>query len=244
MWMDDSEPTNTKLYVFDGTQDVLIGAFDLNTGESVNTGGTFVEEQPPTAPYKAVWFESDTGRTFIRYKNPDDSQTWVEAAGGGGGGVPKGIISMWSGTIATIPSGWYLCDGSNNTPDLRDRFILGAGGATAPLISGGYADTTLPSHNHGGGTFSGNATGTTSTDAGHTHGQALWVANGNPGSYPVGFRDVHENITGSHRTTTDGAHSHTFSVAISGGVNISLEGTSPVGKNIPPFFSLAYIMKG
>lgn len=37
-----------------------------------------------------------------------------------------GMIVMWSGTIATIPSGWALCDGTNGTPDLRDRFIVGA----------------------------------------------------------------------------------------------------------------------
>jgi len=40
--------------------------------------------------------------------------------------VPKGIISLWSGSIATIPPGWALCDGNNGTPDLRDKFIVGA----------------------------------------------------------------------------------------------------------------------
>merc|ERR1719362_2207293 len=42
--------------------------------------------------------------------------------------VPTGTIVMWSGSIQNIPNGWKLCDGSNNTPDLRDRFILGGGG--------------------------------------------------------------------------------------------------------------------
>lgn len=42
------------------------------------------------------------------------------------GGVPSGCILMWSGTIATIPTGWYLCNGSNGTPDLRNRFIVAA----------------------------------------------------------------------------------------------------------------------
>ncbi len=40
--------------------------------------------------------------------------------------VPKGVIVMWSGRIADIPPGWALCDGTNGTPDLRDRFIVGA----------------------------------------------------------------------------------------------------------------------
>ncbi len=44
------------------------------------------------------------------------------------GGVPSGVIVMWSGAIGSIPSGWALCDGANGTPDLRTRFVLGAGG--------------------------------------------------------------------------------------------------------------------
>jgi microcystin-dependent protein len=53
----------------------------------------------------------------------------------GSGGIPKGGIIMWSGSIATIPEGWALCDGQDKTasdgiivktPDLRDRFIVGA----------------------------------------------------------------------------------------------------------------------
>ena len=41
-------------------------------------------------------------------------------------GIPTGVIVMWSGSVATIPSGFVLCDGNNSTPDLRDRFIVGA----------------------------------------------------------------------------------------------------------------------
>ena len=44
--------------------------------------------------------------------------------------VPSGGIIMWSGLIADIPPGWVLCDGTNSTPDLRDRFIIGAPAAT------------------------------------------------------------------------------------------------------------------
>ncbi|MBT3678547.1 MAG: hypothetical protein HOG43_07160 [Flavobacteriales bacterium] len=45
------------------------------------------------------------------------------AWGGGGGGVPPGVICMWSGD--GVPEGWWLCDGENSTPDLRGRFIMG-----------------------------------------------------------------------------------------------------------------------
>jgi len=64
----------------------------------------------------------------------------------------KGIITLWSGAIVDIPYGWRLCDGNNGTPDLRDKFIVGAGSAYAPGAAGGSS-----SHNH------------TFTTDGHTH---------------------------------------------------------------------------
>lgn len=77
-------------------------------------------------------------------------------------GIPVGIICLWSGTAGAIPTNWALCDGTNSTPDLRDRFIVGAGSTYANDASGN---------------------GTTSTGAGtaHTHtatvaGTALTIA--------------------------------------------------------------------
>ena len=69
--------------------------------------------------------------------------------------LPSGVIILWSGAIVDIPAGWVICDGNNGTPDLRDRFIEGAGGARAPRATGGN-----PLHNH---TFTGD---------GHTHSLA------------------------------------------------------------------------
>ncbi|MFC1767887.1 hypothetical protein ACFLZ2_05005 [Candidatus Margulisiibacteriota bacterium] len=67
--------------------------------------------------------------------------------------VPSGVIVMWSGLIASIPSGWALCDGTNGTPNLRDRFIVGAGTSYAVNTQGGSNTHTLsvaemPSHTH------------------------------------------------------------------------------------------------
>jgi len=59
----------------------------------------------------------------------------------------KGIIVLWSGSIATIPNGWQLCDGTNGTPDLKSKFILGAGAGVAPGLTGG-----LSTHSHTGDT--------------------------------------------------------------------------------------------
>lgn len=71
----------------------------------------------------------------------------------GGGGVPKGIVCAWSGTQSDIPDGWALCDGNNGTPDLRGRFVLGAGGGYDVNAKGGEENHVLtveemPSHKH------------------------------------------------------------------------------------------------
>jgi len=63
--------------------------------------------------------------------------------------VPKGAIIMWSGSQATIPTGWGICDGTNGTPDLRDKFVVGAGNTYSPLATGGSATTGMAgSHTH------------------------------------------------------------------------------------------------
>lgn len=65
--------------------------------------------------------------------------------------MPSGLICMWSGT--TIPTGWLLCDGTNGTPDLRDRFIVGSGSGYNIGDTGGSDSVTLtvnqiPAHSH------------------------------------------------------------------------------------------------
>lgn len=64
-----------------------------------------------------------------------------------------GIIVMWSGAANAIPTGWALCDGTNGTPDLRGRFVVGAGDAYTVGDTGGEAAVTLttsqiPAHTH------------------------------------------------------------------------------------------------
>ncbi len=54
----------------------------------------------------------------------------------------KGMIITWYGSLASIPSGWVLCDGDNGTPNLHQKFILGAGFITAPGTTGGAATHT------------------------------------------------------------------------------------------------------
>ena len=67
--------------------------------------------------------------------------------------VPKGAIIIWSGSVNNIPSGWVLCDGTNGTPNLTDRFVLGAGSNYSVGSTGGEKEHTLtieemPGHSH------------------------------------------------------------------------------------------------
>ena len=81
----------------------------------------------------------------------------------------SGMIILWSGAANNIPSGFVLCDGNNSTPNLTDRFVVGAGAAYGVGASGGSSSVTisqsqLPSHNH-----SLSASGTTNSAGSHYH---------------------------------------------------------------------------
>lgn len=67
--------------------------------------------------------------------------------------LPPGVIVLWSGAANAIPSGWALCNGQNGTPDLRNRFVVGAGSTYSVGAKGGEAThklkvSEMPSHTH------------------------------------------------------------------------------------------------
>ena len=156
-----------------------------------------------------------------------------------------GMIILWSGSIASIPAGFALCDGTNGTPDLRDRFIVGAGSTYAVDATGGSADATLPTHTH---TFS----GTTSTIGAHNHNSinnnisqgAIEPGDFTNKSRAVGVSGGDYSLNGDTSLAPDrgltsdaGAHTHTYS-----GTTDST-GNSGTNANLPPYYALAYIMK-
>ena len=150
--------------------------------------------------------------------------------------VPSGIIVMWSGS--SIPSGWHLCDGTNNTPDLRDRFIVGSGNQYSTGDTGGAESVTLqtahlPAHTH---TFS------SSTDLAGSHTHSYLSAN-NYSGYPDGWSDTNNSVgywrQGTRNLTTTSASDHTHS--FSGTTNST--GSDTAHENRPPYYALAFIMK-
>lgn len=66
--------------------------------------------------------------------------------------IPSGLIAIWSGAIVDIPDGWVICDGNLGTPNLKDKFIVGADNTYAVGATGGSAlhthDFTTDGHNH------------------------------------------------------------------------------------------------
>ena len=158
-----------------------------------------------------------------------------------GNAFVAGMIMMWSGTIATIPSGWLLCNGSSGTPDLRNRFIIGAhsddAGAAKTTVTGsatqtgGSKDAIVVSHTH-------TATSTV-TDPQHNHTpQTLGSAQAGSdnGGAPVDASTGY----GTGRTSSVTSSSST---GITVATSISTEGSSGTNANLVPYYALAFIMK-
>jgi hypothetical protein len=135
--------------------------------------------------------------------------------------VPAGMIMIWSGSVGSIPSGWVLCNGSNSTPDLRDKFVIGAGNSYAVNGTGGSANAVVVSHTHTA----------TVTDPGHLHTylentQAEYIGTGN----------LQQNVFNDQTRNTS-----TASTGIT--VANSTEGVSGNNANLPPYYALCYIQK-
>ena len=139
--------------------------------------------------------------------------------------IPAGMISLWYGSIGSVPTGWYLCDGTNGTPDLRDRFIVGAGTSYAVGATGGSKDAILVSHTH-------TATSTsTVTDPGHFHTiQVSGAGSGNPSNTNSG-------------SSTANTGSKTTGITVATTTSNTTEGVSGTNANLPPYYALAYVMK-
>lgn len=183
--------------------------------------------------------------------------------------IALGIIVVWSGLVTAIPTNWILCNGTNGTPDLRDRFIVGAGGAYgvntvggttshSHFINGISADTSLtvdqlPSHGHGLSIgahshdflmfWGGGAGGQTdSFDFGEGKG-AVAAEGGQELLGGARRRIANTNGIGEQiiqSTNIGGTASNTGSNAgHNHGVNLPTDGVL----NLPPYYALAYIMK-
>ena len=172
-------------------------------------------------------------------KITDGTASFIVRKIGGGGQLIKGIIMAFSGTFDSNgypenpdtnagDTGWHICDGTHGTPDLRGRFILGASDSHAVGSTGGEETHTLtaeemPAHSH---------SGTTSTNGNHTHGVPDCGDYGGSGNgFDSGDHGVYRHVN----TTSAGNHNHTFTSDNTGG--------GAAHNNMPPYYTLSYIMK-
>ena len=175
-----------------------------------------------------------TGNLTLDGASGTASTTVLTSAGSGAtptwaSPFPSGMIVLWSGSTGSIPSGWVLCNGSNSTPDLRNRFVVGAGDTYSVDATGGSADATLVSHTH-------SATSSV-TDPGHFHEimQKLQGAFANNGAFiQPASTQISNSFTNNSATNTTG---------ISVSTSLSTAGSSATNANLPPYYALAYIMK-
>ena len=199
IWLD---PASYK-FVLNDANDSLIWTADNLGGLNISPAFTGV----PTAP-------TATGGT-----NTTQIATTAFVQLSAVAAIPVGGIILWSGSVASIPAGWLLCNGAYSTPNLADRFILGAGNLYAPAAAGGSTDLVVPNHTH------------TITDPTHTHVMSSIQARPTTGTgalYPA----LDGGVAGGSSTQ-----------ASSTGISIVATGVSPTNANMPPYYALCYIIK-
>jgi hypothetical protein len=216
-----------KIYTYQAGSSTPLATYTDNAGLVANTNPIILgtSGRPPNE----IWLTDGFFYKFILKDSADVTiQTYDNLYGILGvvpsvspSSVPTGCILLWSGSIGSIPAGFVLCNGLNGTPDLRNRFVAGAGSTYAVDATGGSTDAIVVSHTH-------TATSVV-TDPGHTH-SGTYLSNvgggGGPGGASATYITIPSATTGITVATTNAS-----------------TGTSGTNANLPPYYALCYIMK-
>lgn len=170
----------------------------------------------------------------------------VETPRPAGDWAPRGTVRPHALGMGPIPSGWLLADGTNGTPDLRGRFLVGEGAGYTAGQTGGANSVSLtvsqmPSHSHGAGTY------VTSTDGNHTHQmvKSRLTSTGphnharsssTPSIMSGSTTDGEDSVTTNNGMVTAGAHNHSV------GGSSAAAGSGAPHENRPPFYTVVWIV--
>jgi len=222
-----------QIYTYQAGSSTPLATYSDNGGVYANTNPIVLgsDGRPQTEIWLTYGFnykfvlQDAVGNTIQTY---DNLYGIVGVQSSSGATIPSGLISLWSGSIGSIPSGWLLCDGTNGTPNLKDSFIVGAGNLYSVGGTGGSTDAIVVSHTH-------TATSTsTVTDPGHHHNYTAPSSGGGSGFAAAGSGS---QVNGTSTTTS------TTGVSVATTTTNNSTGVSGTNANLPPYYALAYIMK-
>jgi hypothetical protein len=224
----DGLPLNAgKIFTYQAGSTTPLTTFTDSSGLIANTNPIILgtDGRPPST----IWLTEGFFYKFVLKTSADVTiQTYdnlygiINAAAPAATPIPAGGIFLWSGSIGSIPAGYVLCNGSNGTPDLRNRFVVGAGSTYAVDATGGSADSIVVSHTHTA----------TVTDPGHLHDILRpWGSFAGTGLYP-GSSTTYNGVKDPSDTATTGITVANSSTGVSG-----------TNANLPPYYALCYIMK-
>ena len=223
-----------------------------DNGGTVANANPIVLDSAGRVPYEIWMFTGYSYKFVIQSATANSIQTLdnlypiLQNAPTSAPAIPSGGIILWSGSTGSVPSGWYLCDGTNGTPDLRNSFIVGAGNTYAVGATGGTADAIVVSHTH-------TATSTV-TSPGHQHFIANTDATGANTSITLTSSNYLAGKNGGGGTSESYALQGTSTTATIGltssavtgdtvATSNATAGTSGTNQNLPPYYALAYIQK-
>jgi hypothetical protein len=205
-------PSQTSIVYCDGLNFVLVG------GSTVSPAFTGV----PTAPTATAGTSTTQIATTAFTMGAIATAISTAVTNAINAITPIGSVKLHFGAIGTIPAGWQVMDGTNGTPDWRNRFIVGAGGLYAPGATGGSADAIIVSHSH------------SVNDPGHGHGLSAFTVNAGGGPLANNLYTRDPKWGGLQTTPT--------SVEATG-VSINSTGSSGANANLPPYYAAFWIMR-
>jgi hypothetical protein len=215
------------IYTYQAGSSTPLTTYTTNNGTIPNTNPIILNSSGRTP--NEIWLEVGYSYKFILQTSAgvtlqtlDNLYPILQTATGTGATIPTGLITMWSGSIGSIPAGWALCNGANGTPDLRDRFVIAAGSTYSVGQTGGSADAIVVTHTHTA----------TVTDPGHVHAIGYDPGQAASGAGRNGIADPSAGNAVNSRSNTTGIS-----------VSNASAGSSGTGANLPPYYALAYIMK-